>query len=113
MIISSVIGKWNVVTFTNQASSIINDKWYQNRHENIKDEALRIVETAANLIIADIRRAPLDTEHYPNPQDIDDMQKNIDFLPSDEEESVRCEKQGQAIYNSIPRKRVSSVDYNV
>ena len=80
--ISSVMGKGNIVIFTSQASSIINDKWYQNRHENIEDEALRVVETAANLIIANIRRTHLDTEHYPNPQDIDDVRENIDFLPS-------------------------------
>ena len=37
IIVSIVIGKGNVVTLTNQASNMIKDKWYENRHVIVKD----------------------------------------------------------------------------
>ena len=57
LLICSYRGKKNVVCLRNFASSILNDKWYTDRKSTLHDEQKRVVETAAKLIVSEIRDA--------------------------------------------------------
>ena len=58
-----VNGKNDVACFRDSVSSIINDKWCDNRKENDEEEAERIVKTAAKLIFRDIRSTKFDKDY--------------------------------------------------
>ena len=76
---SEVNGKPNVICFKDMASYIINEKWYENKKENVNDEKERIITTATKLILNDLRQSKYDTSKYPSVNDI--KSTNIDYLP--------------------------------
>ena len=49
---ATVDGRVDVVCFRDTVKYIINDQWYQNRHENIEEEVKRIVKQAAKIIFS-------------------------------------------------------------
>ena len=55
MYFAEIDGRPNIVCFRTTASSIINEKWYNDRKTKVEDEAERIVETAAKIILSEIR----------------------------------------------------------
>ena len=62
--IAEVSGRKNAACFRNLASMIINDKWYEERHTDVKNEANRIIDTAAKLIKNRLRLAAHKNEKY-------------------------------------------------
>ena len=63
-------GRSNVLCFRNRAKYLLGNKWYESRKENIQEEATRVIKTAANLIMAEIREQKYDTSIYPSHEDI-------------------------------------------
>ena len=61
-------GRSNVLCFRNRAKYLLSNKWYESRKENI--QATRVIKTAANLIMAEIREQKYDTSIYPSHEDI-------------------------------------------
>ena len=76
---SEINGKSNVVCFRNMGNRIINDKWYQEKKNNIDDEAARVVKTAAKLIKAELRETIYNTDIYPSKTEINNFDN---FTPS-------------------------------
>ena len=60
----------NRVCFKTTTSSIINEQWYNDRETKVEDEAERIVETAAEIILSEIRATEYRMENYPSIEDI-------------------------------------------
>ena len=70
LIFSEICGKKNVLSFKDVVNYIINKKWYDERNNNVEQEAMRIITTAAKLIRQEIQNIHLDTEYYPTTQEI-------------------------------------------
>ena len=49
---------------------LINKKWYDERNNNVEQEAMRIITTAAKMIQQEIQNIHLDTEYYQTTQEI-------------------------------------------
>ena len=62
---SDVSGKKDVICFQNVAKRLINDKWYSDRESSVEKESQRIIDTAAQLIKAEIRKAEFPLGVYP------------------------------------------------
>ena len=69
--------KTNVVCFRDAAGVLINNKWYESRkNEEAEEEAERIVQQAAKIILGQIRTAKYDTDVYPSYDDVSDTNLN-------------------------------------
>jgi len=55
----------NVVCLRDMAYSIISDKWHAEKKENVGEESVRIVQTAAKLIKSQMKGLDLSTDNYP------------------------------------------------
>ena len=65
------VGKSDIVAFKNQASSILSDKFYENRQEHMQDEAKRVITAATKLIKNEIRSiVDSKKEVYPSKREI-------------------------------------------
>ena len=62
---TEIDGVSDVACFKEMASYILNDAWYKERKEDKKTEAECIIQTAAKLIMADIRERKYDVSNYP------------------------------------------------
>ena len=73
-------GKADLICFRDMASYIINDKWYTEKKNNIKDETNRLIVAVAKLIMSDIRQSKYVTETYPTEKDI--HENRLEYLPN-------------------------------
>ena len=64
--------------FKDTESEIINDKWYEDRKENLYEEKSHIISAGAKIIKNEVRCAKFNTDFYPT---LDDIGVGIDFLP--------------------------------
>lgn len=55
IVITQQVGRNNVFCFTEKAHEILNEAWYIEKKSDDTEEKMRIVETAARIILADIR----------------------------------------------------------
>ena len=78
---SKVHKKENVVCFKASAGSILNKAWYSAKNENSEKEALRVVETAASLVLLELRSYKQDMTIYPSETMISDLEYNKDQVP--------------------------------
>ena len=78
---AEVNGKSNVICFREMANYLVTDAWYNARKENPTEEAERIIETAAKLILNDIRSANFDVKTYPNLGKIESVEDESNYLP--------------------------------
>ena len=74
-------GRPNMVCFRTTTSSIINEKWYNDRKTKVEDEAERIVETAAKIILSEIRAIEHNIEKYPSIEEISNLYEDISIIP--------------------------------
>ena len=81
LIFSEIDGKKNVLCFRDMMNYIISRKWHSEKKENVEDEALRIITTAAKLIRQEIQRLSLKTEFYPTTQEIKESTTNNSWCP--------------------------------
>jgi hypothetical protein len=121
--IATLPGKSSLVCFSGRLSQILSDAWYTAKKKDTLKERERIVETAASIILEDIRKTPYDCSHYPTTDEV--TQGGWDTLPSslrtflasvinkgkkgDPAGSLRvCNAIGQAIVKAVrPRSYVS------
>ena len=78
---AEVNDKSNVICFRKMANYLVTDAWYNARKENPTEEAERIIETAAKLILNDIRLANFDVKTYPNLGEIESVEDESNYLP--------------------------------
>ena len=78
---AEVNAKSNVICFREMANYLVTDAWYNARKENPTEEAERIIETAAKLILNDIRSANFDVKTYPNLGEIESVEDESNYLP--------------------------------
>jgi hypothetical protein len=82
LIFTDLAGKSNVVTFRYKASQILHN--FYKEHEKKKDqeqEKRLIIETAAKLILTDIKDKDFDLSVYPETKDFESIEKCQDFIP--------------------------------
>ena len=67
-------GRSSVVSFKDMTSSILSDKWYRDRKEDVVEESKRVLTAAANLLKNETRCFQhVDTGSYPSKSDIVDV----------------------------------------
>lgn len=81
MFFADIKGKQNVLCFRNMAKYIVNNIWSSNKMESSEEEAMRIVKTAAKIIIAEIAEMVYDVDFYPTDDVVKSMEQGRDFLP--------------------------------
>lgn len=83
IIITSVNGISDIVTFKISASSIINNFYDKTNstNANFEDSKQKIILTAAELIKAEIKDLKVISNEYPTPTDIQDIGGNLSYLP--------------------------------
>ena len=81
IVISNASGKLNVVTLKKNADQILTAKWYNSRQDDPKDNAIRIITTAAELIKCNIRATDFDVENYPSNELIQNPENGFEWLP--------------------------------
>lgn len=79
ILISTSANKKPVVCFKNTGYQILTDSWYQHKSLSEKEERRRIVETAAAIIVEDIRSQVHDTTQYPPPDCF--LEENENLIP--------------------------------
>ncbi len=65
--------------FKNTGYSILSESWYEQKKSSEKEERLRIVETAAAIIVEDIRSQVYNMTQYPPPDQF--LEGNEDLIP--------------------------------
>ena len=81
IVITSLNGKADVVTFRDKAGTILHDFWKDKRKENDNKEILRLAETVGKLIRAEIKERPIDNTCYPLSKDLSDITSALNYLP--------------------------------
>ena len=81
IVIASINGKADVVTFRSTASTILREFYDTPKHSDWEEEKLRIVHTAADLIKNDIKCKLVSKDTYPIPDDVSSLDKSSAFLP--------------------------------
>ena len=74
-------GRSDVICLKHFADLIVNNAWYEMRETDLKKESDRIVNTAAKLILSDIRSINLESNIYPLENKIADMRKPVSRKP--------------------------------
>ena len=82
VIITCIRGKRNVVTFRSAAEKILEQFAKSQKETDSEKEKLRIVKTAAKILLSDIKKVDTSREEYPSTAEISDRSKNIEQLPS-------------------------------
>lgn len=65
ILIAITANKASVVCFRNTGFKLLTEAWYNQKSDNKTEERLRIVKTAAAIVIEDIRSRVYKTKHYP------------------------------------------------
>ena len=79
IIIAEINGKSNVVTFTTTASKILHDFHRQSERNDSTREKMRVIKTAAKLIINDIKSIIQSKDYYPTSEEM--SEKAMEFIP--------------------------------
>ena len=74
-------GRPDVVCLKNVADLIVNNAWYDMREKGLKKESETIINTAAKLILSDIRSINLENDIYPLENKIADINICESLLP--------------------------------
>ena len=72
IVFAEISGKRNVICFRDMCSFILSEQWYKERKRDIQDEKLRVIQTAAKLIAAEIREVTYDMKSYPTVDQLTD-----------------------------------------
>jgi len=115
VVISEINGKSDVVTFKTTASEILHDFYRQPKEEDLSVKKRRIIETAAKLILNDIKSVPTNKEMYPDPNTLSSVTANHEFLPDSlrtfmdtlckgKNSAIKVSSIGQAIMQAVRPK---------
>ena len=91
----------DVVCFKRLAGYIINEQWYLSRKQSADDEAQRIVQLAAKIILGDIRAMKFDNSTYPSSEDITNLDNWNKWLPESLKQFLSMIIKSPARQNSI------------
>ena len=83
-------GRSDMIYLKHFADLIVNNAWYEMREKDLKKESERIINTAAKLILSDIRSINLESDIFPLKNEIADI--NI------------CERKPKKVSGSINKK---------
>jgi hypothetical protein len=106
VVISEINGKSDVVTFKTTASEILHEFYRQPKEEDLSVRKRRVVETAAKLILNDIKSVPTNKEMYPDPNTLSSATANHEFLPDSLRTFMDTLCKGK---NSVIKIKVSSI----
>ena len=81
VIITELNGKHNVVTFKNKADAILHSFYQRNNKQDNESEKRAVIQTAANLIVSDLKLINGTKEEYPNPEELKSFDANSDYVP--------------------------------
>ena len=82
MYFSEINGKSDVACFRDTAHILLNDAWYNERNANSENEAKRVLDLPANILLGQIRSTEFDTSHYSPNNLIKDTEKGKQWVPS-------------------------------
>ena len=80
--IAKKCGRSNVICWRAMASYVANDKWYQERKQDVAEDSERIVIAAAKLLKNAIRDSNYDSSCYPTIDKIGKREEAFKWLPS-------------------------------
>jgi hypothetical protein len=81
--VTCIRGKANVVTFRSTAEKIVRQfSQEKNVNRDSEEEKLRIIKTAAKLLLADIKSMDTSRDEYPSRSDMENTQKNLEYIPA-------------------------------
>lgn len=78
-VIISKIKQSTIVCFKNTGHKILTDAWYNEKRSSEREERLRLVETAADVILEEIRSVPYALDDYPPPDSF--LSENESLVP--------------------------------
>ena len=67
--------------FKDLTNHLVNEKWYTERKTNTAVEYKRIIQTAAKIILNDIRSQNYDTDYYPTIATIENIAEGENYIP--------------------------------
>ncbi|CAH3022720.1 unnamed protein product, partial [Porites evermanni] len=81
IVIASINGKADVVTFRSTASTILQNFYDASRDADPEADKIRVIKAAADLIKTDIKSKDISKSFYPLPGEISSLDENCAFLP--------------------------------
>ena len=78
---AEIKGHSYVVCFKDLTSYLVNEKWCTERKTNTADESKRITQTAAKIILNDMRSQNYGTDYYPTTATIENKKKGENYVP--------------------------------
>ncbi|CAH3149612.1 unnamed protein product, partial [Porites lobata] len=81
IVIASINGKADVVTFRSTASTILQNFYDASRDADPEADKIRVIKAAADLIKTDIKSKDISKRFYPLPGEISSLDENCAFLP--------------------------------
>ena len=82
IVITCIRGKQNVVIFRSTAEKYSKQFAECKKETSHEKEKLRIIQTAAKLLLSDIKKVDTSKDEYPSREEISDTSKNIQQLPT-------------------------------
>lgn len=81
IIMTEISGMCNVVTFRHTAYSILQDFYNQPKDDNLANEKMRIIETAAKLIKSEVKSVVQLNKGYPTFAEMSSTNSALSFVP--------------------------------
>ena len=81
IVIASINGKADVITFRSTASTILQNVYGASRDADPEVDKIRVIKAAADLIKTDIKSKDISKSFYPLPGEISSLDENCAFLP--------------------------------
>ena len=81
ILITSIYGKSNVVTFRQTAASVTDEFYCNPRPKDTEEERCRIIETSAKLIKSEIKNIDVSSDVYPTSAVISDVEEALKLIP--------------------------------
>lgn len=81
IVITSIYGKLNVVTFSQTAASVIDEFYCNPRPKDTEEDRYRIIKTATKFIKSEIKNIDVSRNVYPISAGMSDMEEALKFIP--------------------------------
>lgn len=123
ILICTVNGKPDVVTFSAKAQTILHDFYEDKKKDDPEAEKIRIIEAAAKMIKSDIKQGEPDQSCYPLAEDLSNIDDAVSVLPeslriflrtvmSGQNKELKMASIGQALMQAArPRLQVSPLQF--
>lgn len=107
LLVTSLKGKPDILTFHKTFSQIIHKTWYNDRNPDPQSEKQRLTNTAAQLVAADIRSQPFECDTYPSPDtlELDSLKNSVPEVLHTLIEGIVCNSSCRSAATSLLNKR--------